>query len=41
LRRKNNAIAREHFRTALALARNPIEQRFLKKRIDACARGAI
>jgi predicted RNA polymerase sigma factor len=41
LRRKNNGIAREHFATALALARNPTEQRFLKKRIDACAYGAI
>jgi RNA polymerase sigma-70 factor (ECF subfamily) len=41
LRRKNNAIAREHFASALALARNPVEQRFLKKRIEACACGAI
>ena len=40
LRRKNNAIAREHFQTALALARNPVEQRFLKKRVDACKLGS-
>ncbi|HXB82997.1 MAG TPA: hypothetical protein VNU22_06575, partial [Candidatus Acidoferrum sp.] len=40
LRRKNNAIACEHFQTALALARNPVEQRFLKKRVDACELGS-
>lgn len=31
-------IARENFRTALALARNPMERQFLEKRIDACKR---
>jgi predicted RNA polymerase sigma factor len=41
LRCKNSAIARKHFATALALARNPVEQRFLKKRIDACTSGTI
>jgi RNA polymerase sigma factor (sigma-70 family) len=41
LRRKNNAIAREHFQTALALARNPVEQRFLKKRVEACELESI
>jgi predicted RNA polymerase sigma factor len=29
-------IAREHFRAALALARNPAERRFLNQRITAC-----
>jgi RNA polymerase sigma-70 factor (ECF subfamily) len=29
-------IAREHFRAALALARSPIERRFLERRIAAC-----
>jgi predicted RNA polymerase sigma factor len=28
--------AREHFVTALALARNPMERRFLEQRVDAC-----
>ncbi len=30
-------IAREHFRTAQALARNPMERQFLQKRVKACA----
>jgi RNA polymerase sigma factor (sigma-70 family) len=29
-------IAREHFRQALAVARNPMERRFLKDRVAAC-----
>jgi RNA polymerase sigma-70 factor (ECF subfamily) len=29
-------VAREHFRTALAFARNPMERQFLEKRISAC-----
>jgi predicted RNA polymerase sigma factor len=29
-------IAREHFRTALALARNPMEHRFLENRAAVC-----
>jgi RNA polymerase sigma factor (sigma-70 family) len=37
LRRGNRGAAREHFRAALALARNPTEQRFLEKRVRACA----
>ena len=37
LRRGNRGVAREHFRAALALARNPTEQRFLEKRVRACA----
>lgn len=32
--------AQEHFRTALALARNPMERQFLTRRMDACARVA-
>src|SRR5260370_25832216 len=31
--------AREHFRTALALARNSMERRFLDQRVSACERG--
>jgi hypothetical protein len=31
-----HAIAREHFRTALALARNPMERHFLERRAGAC-----
>jgi RNA polymerase sigma factor (sigma-70 family) len=37
LRRGNREAAREHFSAALALARNPSEQRFLEKRVRACA----
>jgi RNA polymerase sigma-70 factor (ECF subfamily) len=36
LRRGNTKAAREHFRTARALARNPMERRFLDQRINAC-----
>jgi predicted RNA polymerase sigma factor len=28
--------AREHFSAALALARNPMERRFLEQRVNAC-----
>ena len=31
--------AREHFQAALALARNPMERRFLDRRLGACERG--
>ena len=31
--------AREHFQAALALARNPMERRFLDQRVTACERG--
>ena len=31
--------AGEHFRAALALARNPMERRFLDQRVNACERG--
>jgi RNA polymerase sigma factor (sigma-70 family) len=34
------ATARQHFQAALALARNPMERRFLDRRVDACERGA-
>jgi RNA polymerase sigma factor (sigma-70 family) len=33
-------VAREHFRQALALARNPMERRFLDDRMAACDAGA-
>jgi RNA polymerase sigma-70 factor (ECF subfamily) len=32
----NHEIAREHFRAALTLARNPMERRFLEQRASAC-----
>src|SRR5262249_50988611 len=32
--------AGEHFRAALTLARNPMEQRFLEQRVAACEKGA-
>jgi RNA polymerase sigma-70 factor (ECF subfamily) len=38
LRRGGHASAREHFRTALALARNSMERRFLEQRMHACER---
>jgi RNA polymerase sigma factor (sigma-70 family) len=39
LRRGRHETAREHFRAALALARNPMERRFLDRRLGACERG--
>jgi predicted RNA polymerase sigma factor len=36
LRRGRREVAREHFRAALALARNPMERRFLDRRLNAC-----
>jgi len=36
LRRGRHATARQHFRTAHALARNPMERRFLAQRVSAC-----
>ena len=41
LRRGKGETAREHFRAALALARNAMERRFLEQRMDACLRGAF
>jgi RNA polymerase sigma-70 factor (ECF subfamily) len=35
-RRGRHAAAREHFSTALGLARNPTERRFLSQRVSAC-----
>ena len=32
-------IARGHFRAALALARNPMERRFLEQRVGECEPG--
>jgi RNA polymerase sigma factor (sigma-70 family) len=37
LRLGHREAAREHFSAALALARNPTEQRFLERRVRACA----
>ncbi len=37
LRCGNDASARGHLQAALALARNPVERRFLEKRVAACA----
>jgi RNA polymerase sigma-70 factor (ECF subfamily) len=39
LRAGKHETAREHFRAALALARNPMERRFLDRRLGACDRG--
>jgi len=39
LRRGSRDAARAHFSTALALARNPAERRFLEKRVAACTGG--
>jgi predicted RNA polymerase sigma factor len=39
LRRGRVEIARAHFRAALALARNPMEHRFLEKRVCTCEQG--
>ncbi|HLH87788.1 MAG TPA: sigma-70 family RNA polymerase sigma factor [Xanthobacteraceae bacterium] len=39
LRRGNGPIAREHFRAAQRLARNPMEREFFARRIDACRQG--
>ena len=38
-RRRNSSSAREHFRAALALARNPMERRYLSRRVSACEAG--
>jgi RNA polymerase sigma-70 factor (ECF subfamily) len=39
LRAGRHDTAREHFRAALALARNPMERRFLEQRLGACEDG--
>ena len=38
LRSGRPEIARQHFRAALALARNPMERRFLEQRVAVCQR---
>jgi RNA polymerase sigma factor (sigma-70 family) len=40
LRRGRHGIAGGHFRAALALARNPMDKRFLEQRVNACDEGA-
>jgi RNA polymerase sigma factor (sigma-70 family) len=39
LRLERHETARGHFRAAVALARNPMERRFLEQRASACERG--
>ena len=39
LRCDRHDAATEHFRAALALARNPMERRFFEQRLDACSLG--
>jgi RNA polymerase sigma-70 factor (ECF subfamily) len=41
LRSGRHKVAREHFRAAVALARNPMEQRFLEQRVAACDNTAL
>ena len=38
LRRGKQEVARQHFRAALTLARNPMEQQFFEKRMSVCER---
>jgi RNA polymerase sigma-70 factor (ECF subfamily) len=38
LRRQRSRRAREHFETALAMTRNPMERRCIEARIQACTR---
>jgi len=39
LRRGRSGAAREHFRTALGLARNAVERQFLELRMETCEGG--
>jgi RNA polymerase sigma-70 factor (ECF subfamily) len=41
LRAGKREIAREHFEAALALARNPMERRFLELRVEAALSGGV
>ena len=41
LRSGRRELAREHYRQALALARNAAEQRFLDQRVRACEQGEM
>jgi RNA polymerase sigma factor (sigma-70 family) len=40
LRSGRNAVARDHFRAAVALARSPMERRFLEQRLGMCGATA-
>jgi RNA polymerase sigma-70 factor (ECF subfamily) len=40
LRQGRHLVARDHFRSAVAYARNPMERHFLEKRVEACAKPA-
>jgi predicted RNA polymerase sigma factor len=40
-RRGRREIACQHFHAALALARSPMERRFLDRRFGACANGGV
>lgn len=39
LQRHNYSVAHAYFSTALSLARDPMERRFLQRRIDVCTAG--
>jgi predicted RNA polymerase sigma factor len=39
LREGNRSAAKDHFKVALHLARNPMERRFLNQRVNACEQG--
>lgn len=41
LRRGRSKTAQQHFRAALALARSPMERRFIERRLGACANGDV
>jgi RNA polymerase sigma-70 factor (ECF subfamily) len=41
LRRGNWQVAQEHFKAAVALARNPMERQFLEQRVDACEKRRL
>jgi RNA polymerase sigma-70 factor (ECF subfamily) len=41
LRRGRRDVARRHFAAALAVARNPMERRFLDRRVAACEAGGV
>jgi len=41
LRSGRHEVARRHFQAALALARNPMERRFLERRVRACEGGEV
>jgi RNA polymerase sigma-70 factor (ECF subfamily) len=41
LRLGQHDTAREHFQTALTIARNPMEKKFLERRVAACSAAAV